>query len=135
MSSSGTTTSASGTVHCGMAPTVARLRRPVMRTLMGCFRAMTTLAGRSVLVTGAGGFIGGHVVERLVRDGARVRALCRYNSRNERGTLDWLPAEVTADLEVVLGELRDVESVSDAVAGMDVVIHLGAQIAIPYSYA
>jgi NAD dependent epimerase/dehydratase len=95
---------------------------------------MLSLAGRSVLVTGAGGFIGGHVVERLVRDGARVRALCRYNSRNERGTLDWLPAEVTADLEVVLGELRDVESVSDAVAGMDVVIHLGAQIAIPYSY-
>jgi dTDP-glucose 4,6-dehydratase len=95
---------------------------------------MLSLAGRSVLVTGAGGFIGGHVVERLVRDGARVRALCRYNSRNERGTLDWLPAEFTADLDVVLGELRDVESVSDAVAGMDVVIHLGAQIAIPYSY-
>jgi len=95
---------------------------------------MLSLAGRSVLVTGAGGFIGGHVVERLVRDGARVRALCRYNSRNERGTLDWLAPEVTADLEVVLGELRDVESVSDAVAGMDVVIHLGAQIAIPYSY-
>src|SRR3954462_6262168 len=112
---------------------------------------MLSLAGRSVLVTGAGGFIGGHVVEPLVRDGARVRALCRYNSRNERGTLDWLPAEVTADLDGVLGEvraggavagagagvggeLRDVESVSDAVAGMDVVIHLGAQIAIPYSY-
>lgn len=95
---------------------------------------MLSLAGRSVLVTGAGGFIGGHVVERLVNDGARVRALCRYNSRNERGTLDWLAPEVTADLEVVLGELRDVESVSDAVAGMDVVVHLGAQIAIPYSY-
>jgi NAD dependent epimerase/dehydratase len=95
---------------------------------------MLSLAGRSVLVTGAGGFIGGHVVERLVNDGARVRALCRYNSRNERGTLDWLAPEVTADVEVVLGELRDVESVSDAVAGMDVVIHLGAQIAIPYSY-
>jgi len=95
---------------------------------------MLSLEGRSVLVTGAGGFIGGHVVERLVNDGARVRALCRYNSRNERGTLDWLAPEVTADVEVILGELRDVESVSDAVAGMDVVIHLGAQIAIPYSY-
>src|ERR671921_2201434 len=79
---------------------------------------MRSLEGRAVLVTGAGGFIGGHVVERLVNDGARVRALCRYNSRNERGTLDWLAPEVTADLEVVLGELRDVESVSDAVAGM-----------------
>jgi NAD dependent epimerase/dehydratase len=95
---------------------------------------MMSLAGRAVLVTGAGGFIGGHVVERLVNDGARVRALCRYNSRNERGTLDWLAPEVTAGVEVVLGELRDVESVSDAVAGMDVVLHLGAQIAIPYSY-
>jgi NAD dependent epimerase/dehydratase len=96
--------------------------------------AMGSLAGRAVLVTGAGGFIGGHVVERLVRDGARVRALCRYNSRNERGTLDWLAPEVTTEIDVVLGELRDVESVSDAVAGMDVVLHLGAQIAIPYSY-
>jgi dTDP-glucose 4,6-dehydratase len=95
---------------------------------------MTTLAGRSVLVTGAGGFIGGHLVERLVRDGARVRALCRYNSRNERGTLDWLEPTVTADVEVVLGELRDVESVATAVAGTEVVLHLGAQIAIPYSY-
>jgi NAD dependent epimerase/dehydratase len=96
--------------------------------------AMLSLEGRSVLVTGAGGFIGGHVVERLVRDGARVRAMCRYNSRNERGTLDWLDPGVTADIEVVLGELRDVESVSDAVEGMEVVLHLGAQIAIPYSY-
>ncbi|MEN3263919.1 MAG: hypothetical protein V7646_813 [Pseudonocardia sp.] len=96
--------------------------------------AMMSLAGRSVLVTGAGGFIGGHIVERVVGEGARVRALCRYNSRNERGTLDWLPPEVTAEVEVVLGELRDVESVSDAVAGTDVVLHLGAQIAIPYSY-
>jgi NAD dependent epimerase/dehydratase len=96
--------------------------------------AMMTLAGRSVLVTGAGGFIGGHLVERLVRDGARVRAMCRYNSRDERGTLDWLEPEVTADIEVVLGDLRDVESVSGAVAGTEVVMHLGAQIAIPYSY-
>ena len=95
---------------------------------------MTALAGKSVLVTGAGGFIGGHLVERLVRDGARVRALCRYNSRNERGTLDWLDPEVTADVEVVLGELRDVESVAAAVEGTEVVLNLAAQIAIPYSY-
>ena len=60
--------------------------------------------------------------------------MCRYNSRNERGTLDWLDAEVTAEVEVVLGELRDVESVDAAVQGADVVLHLGAQIAIPYSY-
>jgi dTDP-glucose 4,6-dehydratase len=87
-----------------------------------------------VLVTGAGGFIGGHLVERLVRDGADVRALVRYNSRNERGTLDWFPAEMTQDVEVVLGDLRDVESVQRAVAGNEVVLHLGAQIAIPYSF-
>jgi len=96
--------------------------------------AMTTLEGRSVLVTGAGGFIGGHVVERLVRDGARVRAFCRYNSRNERGTLDWVDPNVVAEVEVVLGELRDVESVGAAVEGTEVILHLGAQIAIPYSY-
>jgi NAD dependent epimerase/dehydratase len=95
---------------------------------------MTSLSGRSVLVTGAGGFIGGHVVERLVRDGARVRALCRYNSRNDRGTLDWLEPDVTDDIEVVLGELRDIESVAGATEGSEVVLHLGAQIAIPYSY-
>jgi NAD dependent epimerase/dehydratase len=96
--------------------------------------AMTTLEGRSVVVTGAGGFIGGHVVERLVRDGARVRAMCRYNSRNERGTLDWVEPNVLAEVEVSLGELRDLESVAAAIEGSEVVLHLGAQIAIPYSY-
>jgi NAD dependent epimerase/dehydratase len=93
-----------------------------------------SVQGRSVLVTGAGGFIGGHLVERLVRDGARVRALVRYNSRNERGTLDWQPPETMRDVEVVLGDLRDVESVDRAVDGAEIVFHLGAQIAIPYSY-
>jgi dTDP-glucose 4,6-dehydratase len=87
-----------------------------------------------IVVTGAGGFIGGHLVERLVRDGARTRAFVRYNSRNERGTLDWLPPDTLAEVEVLLGELRDVESVTRAIEGVDVVLHLGAQIAIPYSY-
>jgi nucleoside-diphosphate-sugar epimerase len=63
-----------------------------------------------------------------------VRAFVRYNSRNERGTLDWFAPEVMRDVEVVLGELRDAESVAAAVAGTEVVFHLGAQIAIPYSY-
>lgn len=93
-----------------------------------------SIGGRPVLVTGAGGFIGGHLVERLVRDGAKVRALVRYNSRNERGTLDWMDPEAVRDVEVVLGDLRDAESVDSAVAGTEVVFHLGAQIAIPYSY-
>jgi NAD dependent epimerase/dehydratase len=95
---------------------------------------VSSLSGRSVLITGAGGFIGGHLVQRLVTDGARVRALVRYNSRNERGTLDWLEPEVTSEVEVVLGELRDIESVTRAVRGSEVVLHLAAQIAIPYSY-
>jgi dTDP-glucose 4,6-dehydratase len=92
------------------------------------------LAGRPVLVTGAGGFIGGHLTARLVAEGARVRALVRYNSRDERGWLDALEPDVQREIEVVLGDLRDIESVAGAVAGTEVVFHLGAQIAIPYSY-
>ncbi len=87
-----------------------------------------------MLVTGAGGFIGGHLVERLVHEGAQVRALVRYNSRNERGTLDWLPASVTRDVDVALGDLRDVESVERVAVGAEVIFHLGAQVAIPYSF-
>lgn len=92
------------------------------------------LRGTRVLVTGAGGFIGGHLVERLVRDGAVVRGLVRYTSRDDRGTLDWISPEIVADVEVVAGELRDIESVERAIEGAEVVFHLGALIAIPYSY-
>jgi dTDP-glucose 4,6-dehydratase len=63
-----------------------------------------------------------------------VRALVRYNSRNERGTLDWLSAEEMGGVEVVLGDLRDIESVERATTGVEIVFHLGAQIAIPYSF-
>ena len=95
---------------------------------------MATLQGRSVLVTGGAGFIGGHLIERLVGDGAEVSALVRYNSRGDRGTLDWLDPELVANVNVVPGELRDIESVSHAARGADVIMHLGALIAIPYSY-
>jgi NAD dependent epimerase/dehydratase len=95
---------------------------------------MATLQGRTVLVTGGAGFIGGHLIERLLADGAEVSALVRYNSRGERGTLDWLDRELVANVNVLPGELRDIESVSHAMWGADVVMHLGALIAIPYSY-
>ncbi len=89
---------------------------------------------RQVLVTGAGGFIGSHLVERLVRDGHHVRALVRYNGRDDRGHLDHLPPEVQAAIEVHRGDLKDSEAVRRAVLGRSWVFHLGALIAIPYSY-
>ncbi len=85
-------------------------------------------------MTGAGGFIGGHLSVALAREGADVRALCRYNSRGERGTLAWFGDADADAVEVVFGDLRDAESVAAAAEGVDAVFHLGAQIAIPYSY-
>jgi len=90
--------------------------------------------GRQVLVTGAGGFIASHLIERLVKDGAQVRAFVRYNSRNDVGMLRLVSADVFSALEVIQGDLRDVEAIRKAVKNMDTVFHLGALIAIPYSY-
>lgn len=90
--------------------------------------------GEQVLVTGAAGFIGSHLTERLVARGARVRAFVRYNSRNDTGLLSLLPASVRECLEIVAGDLRDGESVEQATRGIRWVFHLGALIAIPYSY-
>ena len=89
---------------------------------------------RQVLVTGAGGFIASHLVERLVNDGARVRAFTRYNSRNDVGMLKLISPDVFSQLEIIRGDLRDVEAVRSAVRDVDTVFHLGALIAIPYSY-
>jgi dTDP-glucose 4,6-dehydratase len=90
--------------------------------------------GKKVLVSGAGGFIASHLVERLVHDGAQVRAFVRYNSRNDVGMLRTVATETFSQLEIMYGDLRDVEAVRNAVRGMDTVFHLGALIAIPYSY-
>lgn len=89
-------------------------------------------AGRKVLVTGGGGFIGSHLTERLAILGASVRALVPYNGRGSAGWLD--RSTLRSEIEVVLGDLRDAGSVSTAAKGVEVVFHLGALIAIPYSY-
>ncbi len=90
--------------------------------------------GRKVLVTGAAGFIGSHLTERLVRDGHQVRAFIRYNGRDDRGNLADLPLDIQDALEIVRGDLKDPASVQAAVEGCAWVFHLGALIAIPYSY-
>jgi dTDP-glucose 4,6-dehydratase len=89
---------------------------------------------RRVFVTGAGGFIGSHLAERLVELGARVRALVRYNSQNDWGLLELLPAPIKHEIEVVLGDLTDPHSTTRMVQGQEVIFHLAALIAIPYSY-
>lgn len=94
----------------------------------------TFWAGKTALVTGAGGFIGSHLVERLVGEGAAVRAFVRYTSRGDHGLLQQLPPETRAEIDVVAGDLRDPQAVQQAAAGVDVVFHLGAIISIPYSY-
>jgi len=90
--------------------------------------------GKPVLVTGAGGFIGSHLTERLVALGARVRAFVRYNSRHDVGLLAMLPPSLLREVEVVQGDLRDAEAVREAFTGIEVAFHLGALIGIPYSY-
>jgi dTDP-glucose 4,6-dehydratase len=92
------------------------------------------LAGRRVFVTGAGGFIGSHLAEALVRSGARVRAFVRYGSTGAAGWLDHLDPRIHGEIEIARGDLRDVSTVAAGVAGADVVFHLGALVAIPWSY-
>jgi len=86
------------------------------------------------LVTGAGGFIASHLIEALVDRGAKVRAFVRYNSRGDPGLLSLVPSTIQNSLEIVYGDLRDHAAVRKAMRGVHCVFHLGALIAIPYSY-
>jgi NAD dependent epimerase/dehydratase len=92
------------------------------------------MKNKSILVTGAGGFIGSHLTEKLVKDGNEVKAFVRYNSRNDWGMLEQLSNEVLNSMEIINGDLRDPYAISNAVKDTEIVFHLGSLIAIPYSY-
>ncbi|HAS92698.1 MAG TPA: NAD-dependent dehydratase [Clostridiales bacterium] len=87
-----------------------------------------------ILVTGADGFIGSHLVEGLVQEGKKVKAFVYYNSFNSWGWLDSFPPELLNEIEIFAGDIRDPNGVREAMKGVDEVYHLAALIAIPFSY-
>jgi len=89
---------------------------------------------KKVLVTGADGFIGSHLVAYLVGQGYSVRAFCFYNSMSSLGWLDTLSEDVKSKIDFYLGDIRDAQLVNEAMNGIDIVYHLAALITIPYSY-
>lgn len=88
-----------------------------------------------LLVTGANGFIGSHLVEKLIKNGREVKAFVHYNSRNSWGWLDTLPRDILNEIEVFQGDIRDSHGVMCAMENIEAVFHLAALIAIPYSYS
>jgi len=92
------------------------------------------LKGKKVLVTGADGFIGSHLVEALIKEGCKVRAFVFYNSFNSWGWLDTLPPAVLSEIDVFPGDIRDPNGVATAIKDCEIVFHLAALIAIPFSY-
>lgn len=92
------------------------------------------LKGKKVLITGADGFIGSHLTERLLEEGCKVKAFVYYNSFNSWGWLDTLPKEKKDKIEIFAGDIRDPYGVKTAMKDIDVVFHLAALIAIPFSY-
>ncbi|HEY2805707.1 MAG TPA: GDP-mannose 4,6-dehydratase [Gemmatimonadales bacterium] len=91
--------------------------------------------GKRVAVTGAGGFIGSHLVEALVRQGAEVTAVVRYNSRGDDGNLRYVDPQVRESLKIQRLDLTDMEATRQALGGAEVIFHLAAFVGIPYSYA
>ena len=92
------------------------------------------IKNKNVVVTGAGGFIGSHLTEELVRRGANVKAFVHYNSRNDWGLLELLKEDVLSEVEVVSGDITDPFFVKTATKDADIIFHLAALIGIPYSY-
>lgn len=92
------------------------------------------LHNKRILVTGADGFIGSHLTEELVRRGHKVKAFVLYNSFSSWGWIDSFPQDILDNLEIFTGDIRDPHGVRIAMTGCDIVIHLAALIAIPYSY-
>jgi len=92
------------------------------------------LKNKKVLITGAGGFIGSHLTEQLIKSGARVRVFLRYNSRGDIGYLNEFNKDVLDNIEIIRGDLKNMDSVTRAVKDVNVIFHLGALISIPYSY-
>ena len=92
------------------------------------------LSNKSVMVTGAGGFVGSHLIEALVQKGVKVKAFVHYNSRNDWGMLEWIDRKVSDQIEVVSGDIRDSDCVRKIIKDQEIVFHLAALIGIPYSY-
>jgi len=92
------------------------------------------LKNKKILITGSDGFIGSHLTEKLVKKGCKVKAFVYYNSFNSWGWLDYSPKKIKKEIEVFAGDIRDPFGVNTAMKGCDVVFHLAALIAIPYSY-
>ncbi|MEG0911261.1 MAG: SDR family NAD(P)-dependent oxidoreductase, partial [Ruthenibacterium sp.] len=89
---------------------------------------------KTVMVTGADGFIGSHLTEELVKKGEKVKAFCYYNSFGTCGWLDTLAPEIRNEIEFFMGDIRDPNGVRTAMKGQEIVYHLAALIAIPFSY-
>lgn len=89
---------------------------------------------KKVLVTGAGGFIGSHLVETLIKKGCKVRAFVHYNSFNRWGWLDYVDKNIKDAIEIFAGDVRDTNGVKESMKNIDIVFHLAALIGIPYSY-